>query len=199
MEPGYSRYGTTVVLERGARFEMGPGASVLCQGALRVRGTSLNPVFIRAAQDSAFGTFAVVGDGTTACDVRGLRISGGSTSIVNGTSHSAMLSFHQVDLHLENCVIGGSRGEDAVNVKNSKVSIMGCVFENGHADLVDLDVVTGTIDRCVFRSSSPDRNGDGVDLSGSQVTLLHSEFRGLPDKGLSVGEGSQAFVQACTS
>ena len=109
-----------------------------------------------------------------------------------------MLSFHQVDMHMENCVIGGSRGEDALNVKNGKVSIVGSVFENGHADLVDLDLVTGTIDRCVFRSASQDRNGDGLDLSGSQVTVLRSEFRGLPDKGLSVGEGSQVFVQACT-
>lgn len=194
--------GVALVIEKSARLELAPGVSVLVQGPLIVRGTAVNPVFIRPlSEDSPFGSIAVSVDdrSKTACDLRGLRISGGSEAHINGFYHSGMLSIHGAgEVVMEDCEVGADHGEDAVNIKRGRVSIRGCVFEDGHADLVDLDYVNGEVLDCVFRNGREDSNGDGLDVSGSQVLVRGCSFVKLLDKGISVGEVSRVLVTACT-
>ncbi|HRH37020.1 MAG TPA: right-handed parallel beta-helix repeat-containing protein, partial [Flavobacteriales bacterium] len=190
-------YGTPVLLEQGARFEILAGKSVIIQGPLVVRGTSRNPVFVRSEDEAApFATFAVIGDGTTACDIRGLQLSGGSESRLNGVYCSGMLALHNVRLtYMQDCVISTSHGEDLVNIKGGQVLLRSCVFEDGHADLVDLDRCHGVVTNCIFRSGREDSNGDGLDVSGARVLVTNCTFARMMDKGMSVGEASQVLVR----
>ncbi len=187
--------GLAVRLEEGARLFLGPSVSLLVNGPFDVRGSRLHPVFIRAADDDApFGTVAVSGNGTFTCTLRGLRISGGSEARINGFYHSGMLSIHHADLVMEQCEISASNAEDAFNLKQGHALIRDCVFEDGHADLVDLDFVQGEVSGCTFRNGRSDSNGDGLDVSGAQVLVRDCRFIKLLDKGISVGEASQVLV-----
>jgi|694.fasta_scaffold32803_5 hypothetical protein len=191
--------GLAVRLNEGARLFLSPGVSLLVNGPLQVRGTRMRPVFIRAAEkDKPFGTVAVNGDGTFACSLHGLQISGGSEARINGLYHSAMLSIHHADVVMDQCIISGSQAEDAFNLKNGHATIRDCVFEDGHADLVDLDFVKGEVSGCTFRNGRTDSNGDGLDVSGSQVLVSDCRFIKLLDKGISVGEASQVLVLGST-
>ncbi|MCB9185076.1 MAG: right-handed parallel beta-helix repeat-containing protein [Flavobacteriales bacterium] len=188
-------YGHAVVMEEGARLEIAAGASVMVQGPLAVRGTRRNPVFIRPADAQAFGVFAVVGDGSFDVRIAGLQMSGGSEARMNGVYFSGMLAVHgAATTVLENCIISGSGGEDLVNVKGGLVELRDCVFEDGFADLVDLDRCIGSVSGCVFRSGRADANGDGLDVSGARVRVVGCAFERMMDKGISVGEASQLLV-----
>lgn len=191
-------YGTAVVIEEGARFELGAGRSVIVQGALFVRGSARNPVFVRPLDDAApFGTFAVVGDGTTRCSISGLQLSGGSEARVNGVYFSGQLAIHGAAATImSGSVIGTSHGEDLLNIKGGLVELRDCVFEDGQADLVDLDGCKGRVTGCTFRSGRDDANGDGLDVSGARILVTGCVFSRMMDKGISVGEASQLLVRA---
>ncbi|MBK8531989.1 MAG: hypothetical protein IPL64_08840 [Flavobacteriales bacterium] len=89
--------GTCVVLLQGARLFMAPGVNMRCYGELHIRGTIRNPVFIRPQEDgSPFGTIAVIGSGSERCSIRGLYISGGSSALLDGIRHDAMVSVQGV-------------------------------------------------------------------------------------------------------
>lgn len=191
-------YGYKVVLEQGARFELGPGRSVVVQGPLFVRGTERNPVFVRPAEKGVpFGTFAVVGDGDTRCSIAGLQLSGGSEARLNGVYFSGMFAIHNAGTTLlSDCIISDSHGEDLLNIKGGLVQLDHCIFQDGHADLVDLDGCKGSVSYCTFRSGRKDSNGDGLDVSGARVSVWSCLFSNMMDKGMSVGEASQVLVRA---
>jgi hypothetical protein len=128
------------------------------------------------------------------CTLRGLRISGGSEARINGLYHSGMLSIHHADLVMADCEVSGSFAEDAFNLKQGQATIRDCLFEDGFADLVDLDFVQGEVTGCTFRNGRDDSNGDGLDVSGAQVLVRDCRFIKLLDKGISVGEASQVLV-----
>lgn len=185
-----------VVLEQGARIELAANVSVVVNGGLRVLGTSRNPVFIRAKDDSApFGSFAVLGEGETTVSITGLQMSGGREARIDGVYFSGMLAVHgAMSTTLSDCIISGSFGEDLLNIKGGRAELRGCTFEDGHADLVDLDRCTGSVSSCVFRNGRDDANGDGLDVSGSRILVQDCAFSALRDKGISVGEASQLLV-----
>ena len=195
--------GMAVIIEKGARFTIGPGRSLLVNGPLTVQGTGVNPVFIRPQEEGLpYGVIAVHGNGKTPCTLRGVRMSGGSTAWLADRYHSGMLTFMDCQVSMENCVIGGSKGEDAVNVKRGSVLLVDCTFEEGQDDLVDIDRSTGEIRGCTFtgrtNADSTSFNGDGLDASGSHLLVHDCLFVGLLDKGLSIGESSQVFSRDCT-
>lgn len=191
-------YGIAVVIEAGARFEIDAGRSVIVQGPLFIRGTQRNPVFVRALDDAKpFGTFALLGDGTTRCSINGLQLSGGSEARVNGVYFSGQFAIHGAGTTIMSAsIIGTSHGEDLLNIKGGLVDLRDCVFEDGSADLVDLDACKGQVVRCTFRSGREDANGDGLDVSGARVLVTGCTFTHMMDKGISVGEASQLLVRA---
>ena len=190
-------YGYAVVLEQGVRFEIASGRSVIVQGPLVVRGSARNPVFVRPMdEDKPFGTFAVLGDGTTHCTVAGLQLGGGSGARVNGVYFSGTFAIHNAAATiLTDCVFSNSHGEDLVNNKNGTVEVRDCVFEDGFADLVDLDRCTGSLTGCAFRNERANAKGDGLEVSGARILVVGCTFMNLMDNGISVGEASQLLVR----
>jgi hypothetical protein len=190
-------YGAPVLLLEGARFEIAEGRSVVVQGPLEARGTPRNPVFVRPRSEGApFGSFAVIGTGRERVLLRGLLISGGSEARFDGLYFSGMLAIHDAArAELRDCTMGPSHGEDALNIKDAETLLRDCIFEDGKADLVDLDRCRGRVERCIFRSGRRDSNGDGLDVSGGRIAVLGCTFLRMMDKGISAGEASQLLVR----
>lgn len=189
--------GRPVLMLDGARLELAAGVSLLVQGPLEVRGTRRNPVFVRSAQEGApFGSFAVLGDDRITCLIRGLQLSGGSESRVRGVYFTGQFAIHgAARTELVDCIIGANAAEDGLNIKGGTVLLRDCVFEDGQADLVDLDYCTGRVERCSFRSGRVDSNGDGLDVSGARILVEDCRFLRMMDKAISVGEASQLLVR----
>jgi len=82
------------------------------------------------------------------------------------------------------------KSEDAINVKNGHILMDHCLISGAASDAFDLDFCKGEIRNSNFR----DIGGDGVDFSGSYVTVSGCRFENVGDKGISVGENSHPIL-----
>jgi len=92
-----------------------------------------------------------------------------------------------------------------LNIKNSYIFLENNIFNANFADQVDLDFCTGIVKNNKFLSKefrehfnaitlAEDDNGDGLDFSGSKIKVVSNIFYGFSDKGISVGENTQAVI-----
>ncbi|QDU84666.1 CotH protein [Planctomycetes bacterium Pla163] len=96
------------------------------------------------------------------------------------------ITFYHSPVTMLDCVIDGTLAEDGTNIFGcdflmERVTFRGCV-----SDSFDGDFVTGIVRDCLFTEGL----ADGVDFSGSDVTVENCRFIDMGDKGVSAGENS---------
>ncbi len=197
---------TKLVIEAGTKLKLSEGVSIVSKDGLDVLGTKSQPVKI-IATDKPFGSIGVLGDGSSTSNISYLGIANGFERWVDGTYFSGGLSIHYNGaVNITDSVFSNNTADDGLNIKYcNNVTLTNCTFRDNAADQVDLDLCKGTVDGCKFLIQElKDANGDGLDLSGAQITVQRSQFIGLPDKGMSVGERSQVVLadnvfRSCTA
>jgi len=100
------------------------------------------------------------------------------------------ITFFQSPLILDHTRILHTQAEDGINVVRSAFTFQNTEFGHTASDAFDGDFVTGRIVDCSFH----DVGGDGVDVSGSNLTVERTYMTNIRDKGISVGEASNASV-----
>ena len=115
---------------------------------------------------------------------------------MDGTYFSSQLSIHIAEVIIENSSFKNSFSDDGLNIKNSKVAIRNNLFQNNSADQVDLDFVYGNVSNNIFDfiGSHEGKLTDGLDISGSVLNINNNVMQNMSDKGLSIGEKSQANI-----
>ena len=144
---------------------------------------------------SAFGTFAVTGDGDTPCIITGLRMSGGTGASAAGQGHSAMLSFRWGPARDGTIRTGGRAGEDLEREGQRRRSPKDCRF-SGAFLRPGPGPLHGKRGRLLVRAGRDEREGDaGPGRRQAGWSGLYLE--GATDKGMSVGETpGWSFVDA---
>jgi len=84
----------------------------------------------------------------------------------------------------------GNQSEDALNITRSKFELKNVTIKNTASDGFDSDFSSGIMENSRFENIGSQSGGDGVDVSGSEVTLTNTYFKNISDKGISVGERS---------
>jgi len=189
--------GSKVFLNAGTQMSLAKDVGVLIQGSLTVEGTKEQPVIITAANlKDAFGTFAVLGTGKEISTINYLKLSYGKEKWVNGAYFSGAFALHyQKEVTIENSEFFEGQADDGVNIKFSKVYIKNNIFKNNFADQMDLDYCEGVVrDSYFLFKNEGSNNGDGLDISGSQIYASGNFFSKFNDKGISVGEKSNIFI-----
>lgn len=191
--------GIKLHLNAGTKLLLGEGVALVGYEGVVIRGTEQDPVIITAVDpDKPFGSVGFLGGANTYSDISYLDLSYGSEIWVEGAFFSGGLSIHyNSEVRIANSTIHHNRADDGLNIKYAqKVTIVDSVFANNFADQVDLDIVVGEVERTQFLNTEEnDGNGDGLDVSGSEILIKNSSFHGFDDKGLSVGEDSTVWVQ----
>lgn len=191
--------GMAVVLEKGARWFMAPGVSVVINGELHARGTDVNPVFIRPQDEEApWGSIAVNGTGRTRVRITGLRISGGGNLWCAGVRHAGMLSFIGADVRMDKCAIEEAFGDAAVSAVRCSFRLADSYFTGAHVDCVDLAETDGTMERCSFGQASAAAAGverNAVSMRATHMLLRNCSFADLPFTALRVARSGEATVQ----
>ncbi len=195
--------GMAVVLEKGTRWFMAPGVSVVVNGELHMRGTDLNPVFIRPVDPAMpYGSIAVNGNGRTRVRINGLRISGGGNLWYQGQRHGGMLSFIGSDVRMHNSTIEESFGDASVSARRGTFRMGDCHFTGAHHGFIDLAEVQGAVERTAFllpgvgAHATAERRALG--LWSSHVLLRGCNFDQLPFTALDLARGGEAMVLAST-
>lgn len=187
--------GYVVVIGAGTTFNMAPGVSFISYSPLHIWGTKEDPVVVRALKKKKpFGVWAVNGDGENYSMVEYLDFSGGSKAVEAGCVYPGGLNFHETNLELRNSRIHHNQGHDALNAKWGKVLLENNRFYSNSTDHAALDFCKGVVTGNQFIDDTADREGDALDLSGSQFFVSRNVFAQFVDKGLSIGEDSRCFL-----
>jgi hypothetical protein len=189
--------GYGLVLEAGVDLRVQPGRSILVRGPLAASGERQRPVRVRGESgEEPWGTLAVQGRGVSVpgpesprprVEMRHVVIDGGSGDSLRGAEYTGQLSVHHADLTLERATLTGARASDALSVRHGRVAIRDARFVDNEADGVDLDHSEGSIRGSLFAGG---QRGDGLELSGSDVSIEDSIFHRDGRRCLSATEGA---------
>lgn len=187
-----------LIIEPGTALYLGENKAIVCYKGIDIRGNKEQPVVITSIDSQRpFGSIAVLGDNKNSSKIHHLRLSGGSERWIDGVYFSGGLSLHyNKEVNLTDSIISNNKADDGINIKYSKkVLIENCIFEDNFADHIDLDYCTGAVIKSHFSAKNlSSDNGDGLDISGSKILVKENQFIGFKDKGLSIGEKSQALI-----
>jgi hypothetical protein len=188
--------GMTLIIKPGVVIEMSSDVSVVVRGSLLAEGTNESQITIRPRKGGRYGSFAVLGEPNKPLDVRltYFNISGGGESWVNGALFTGQLAMHRTIFTAKNIKVSGSKSDDGLNVKNSSVLIEDSHFFDNVGDQIDLDFVTGEVNRSLFSRAGTENESDGLDVSGSNILIFENTFQNFGDKGLSIGEQSEVIA-----
>lgn len=188
--PGYG-----LVLEKGARLNMAPGAGLVVNGALHMRGTGLNPVFIRPTDDGVpWAGIRVNGRDGTRCVISGLKMSGGSTLPSDDGAGASMLSFVDCDVSLAKSSITDARGPAMVSATRGALAMEECYLSTGSDALVDLAFTTARFKGCSFLGTA----SKGLRLKATVAQATDCGFTRFSFVGLSAGLKSKVLLERCS-
>ena len=80
--------------------------------------------------------------------------------------------------------------EDQLNLVHTEIDVNQTIFAGAKSDAFDCDFCLGNIELITFQ----DIGGDGLDISGSRLTMNQMRAENIVDKALSVGEKSTIMV-----
>lgn len=190
------RLDADLVIAPGTTVRLAPGASVIVEGRVTAVGEEDRPIRFEPSGTEPWGVFALRGEDAAGSVLRHCHMTGGSGLLSPLEEFSAMLSIHSVPgVRVEDCHLEDNRlVDDMLHAVYSDVTLERCVFEDAHADAVDLDITTALVRDCRFLRPG----NDGLDLMTATVAVLDSVCRDCGDKGMSIGEASRALVVRTT-
>lgn len=191
----------TLTLPSGYGLQLGPGTTLefdedgflLASGPLLFLGTAEAPVVLKPYGETWLG-IAVLDAGAPSL-WQYVTIENTNAIQHEGWTFTGGVTFHRSSVHISHVHFAGTRAEDALNIIRTTYEIIDTEFSNTASDAFDGDFTTGTIERCIFT----DIGADGIDVSGSDLTVQNVRFYNLGDKGLSIGEASHATAQGITA
>jgi hypothetical protein len=179
-----------LVLPAGTELRFAAGEGLVTRGPLHFNGTRDKPVVLTGpASDDPLDMWsgvAVLGADTRSqwTHVHVHHTSGFARS---GWSLTGGITFRMADVTMEDSLIIGSRAEDALNIVRASFALREVHIEDSRSDAFDADFATGRIDGGGVRGAG----GDGIDVSGSDITIRNATLQNIGDKALSVGEASR--------
>nr|MCU0319666.1 hypothetical protein [Flavobacteriales bacterium] len=178
--------GHRVILLPGARLELGPDAQLQVRGALDVRGTKLNPVFIRPAAKGVQhkGIYVVGGAGDRAV-IAGLQMSG-------GRKEGALLRLQGVaNVLVTGCVLEGAPGGTALHVLGGEVEVRGGLVQGA---IVQLTQTKAVLKDVVVRGAARGRGPGGVLVEGGRVRIEGGAVLGGEAAGIHGTNAAQVLL-----
>jgi hypothetical protein len=178
--------GHRVIMLPGARIELGPDAQLQVRGELDVRGTKLNPVFIRsAAKGVQHKGIDVVGGAGDKAVVSGLQMSG-------GRKDGAMLRLQGLaSVLVTGCVLEGASGGAALHVLGGEVEVRGGLVQGAVLQLTQAKTVMKDV---VVRGAGRGRGPGGVLVEGGRARIEGGAVMGLEGAGIRGTNAAQVLL-----
>lgn len=187
--------GWRVILQAGTTMNFQNGALLKVQGPLIVKGNKESPVVMNVESHLNYKDMGSWGGVLVS---KSLERSSVNYLVLNGTGTQNLktrqgfygmtgcLSFYESDVDITNSSFVNAQCEDALNVVKSDFTFNNIIIDGARADAFDSDFSTGLISNSSFVSSG----NDGVDVSGTFLSLSNVTMQDIGDKAISVGEKS---------
>ncbi len=187
-----------LVIPKGIRLRAGPdtilkfGEDVVmvAQGPVEFKAAPNLPVILEPLHSSWPGMVVMKADrpstlahvtirGTRGIARRGWILTGGVT-------------FYKSPVSIARCSFEDNQAEDSLNIIRTEFELRETRFVSCGSDAFDGDFVRGRVRGCEFKNV----RADGVDVSGSEITIDQTMFDQIGDKAISVGERSTVQVRS---
>ena len=183
-----------LVIPRGTILSFHPKAGIITSGPIEINGTSEEPVVLKGdfshnENKSWMGISIIKSNELSVWS--NVKIENTTGVKIDGWVLTGGVNFYQSDINMNNALFFGNRAEDALNVVRSKFKLRSVIFKKTQSDAFDSDFSNGTVEESMFVDIGLKGEGDGIDLSGSDVIVSGVYFKNISDKALSIGEKSQ--------
>ncbi|MDE3270440.1 hypothetical protein [Pseudoalteromonas sp. G4] len=187
---------TEVVIPQGTTLKFARNAGLMVFGSLFSQGTPNAPVIMTRQENTSkwSGLSVFAKDQNTAHQVDHLYISYASSPKLGLWQPRGAIYFVKGNVNMRTVQITDNQSEDGLNIINADVNIYDLTIKNALSDAFDCDFCTGVLDTSQFTNIGFRSGGDGIDVSGSTLTVKHAKFNNVRDKAISAGEHSQLMV-----
>jgi hypothetical protein len=184
--------GYSLNISSGVDIKFSQDVGLIARGPVQIIGTSNAPVTLDSVGDF-WGGFVILADGA---DVRleHLNLSNASGQNIGGHNFKGAMSIVEGNSRILNSSFGYNLSEDALNIVQGVAYIDGLTIFNTHSDGLDVDFGNITLLNSTFKNIGDQPGADAVDVSGTKIYIQDLEIDNSTDKGISIGEGSNAKV-----
>ena len=191
---------TNVIIPKGTKLTFAKHAGLMVIGKLDVEGTERHPVIMTKQKQSKkwAGLSVFAANQKTVQSISNLQISYASSPKLGLWQPRGAIYFVGGHVDATNLSITDNQSEDGLNIINAAINIQGLTIKNALSDAFDCDFCTGIVRNSHFSEIGFRSGGDGIDVSGSNLTLIDAHFNTVRDKAISAGERSQLTVENVT-
>ena len=189
--------GFTLTVPASTTLRFASSGRLISYGSLNLIGTKNAPVLLEGSSSSWEGIAVINADAPSLWSYVTMKNTTGIKLPL--WRLTAGVTFYQSTVEMNHCNFINNQTEDSINIVRSTFSLNDVNIVNSLSDGLDSDFSEGTIEGGIFEYiGKPGAGGDGVDVSGSRVTIKGSHFRNINDKAISVGEGSNLTADNVT-
>ncbi|RKY27098.1 MAG: hypothetical protein DRP61_04835 [Candidatus Omnitrophota bacterium] len=187
--------GKSFYIHKGVTLIMSPESSIQVNGNLYILGTKAKKVSFLAKDDRSWGGIYAGSNSLKYIRVVLRNVEFDNFGNWPKTRIGQMylnggLTFYHAKIDIEGLSITNAKGEDALNCISSVAYIKEAEITGSYSDGIDFDFTDAYIEN--FKGVG--NGGDALDLSYSLVKCTNCWFEDNNDKGISVGEMSNAIV-----
>ena len=182
-----------LILTQGTTLYFKSNSGLLARGPVTIKGIKGSPVVLQGKNDSPEGMFwqgIVVMKSKNPSYWSHVHIKNTKGIKKDNWIVTAGVTFYESDVYFKNVTFSENRSEDALNIVRSNFDLFEVDIKNAISDGLDADFSNGTVTGGVFKNLGHSGGGDGIDLSGAQVSITGTKFFNIADKAISVGEES---------
>ena len=188
-EPLRIEKGYKVVVPSGFQMDIDEGGLII----------SKSPIYFNGEKESPIKIFSSSGKGGGIIVLQTRQKSILNHTIFDGLKNpsygkwavTGAITFYESPVLFQNVSFKNNGCEDALNIVRTNFTMDGGYFQNTKSDAFDGDFVTGEITKSFFENLG----NDGIDVSGSTISLNDVKVKGAGDKAISIGEKSSAMIE----
>jgi hypothetical protein len=196
-KPGRWSIHQDVIVPAGYRLVIGPAttldlvdrAMLLSYSALDCQGTAEQPVVIMSSDGTGQGL--VVMEAPEESKLSHVRFEELKYPKRSNWSLTGSVTFYESPLVADHCAFVSNQSEDGLNTVRTHFALSNCLFDRSASDAFDADFCTGSVEDTRFLNIG----NDGVDVSGSVVSVKRVAVHGSGDKAISSGEASDVTAE----
>ena len=189
---------TKVKIMQGTKFLIDKDVSIVFLNSVNAVGSKLKPIIFRKNNDkhsnNNWGSIVLQGQKTKNSKFKNIIIDGGSGAKIDQFIYTSMFSLHNTsDVILEDIsLVNNNNYDDALHLVYCKNILLKNIFiKDAFSDALDIDISENVY---IKNSKFDNPNNDSIDIMESRVLIDNTEIYNSGDKGISVGENSNAVI-----
>lgn len=176
--------GMKVIIAQGTHLDFIEGAFFLSFSPVKIKGDINEKIIIESSDGTGMGFTIIEADERS--EIEYAQFNGWNTLNYKGWILTGAVTFYESDVTIAHTEFLNNNCEDALNVVRADFTLKQSLIMNAFADGFDADFTTGMVYDCDFKQIG----NDGIDYSGSEITIENVRIDGAGDKGISGGEAS---------